>query len=97
MNYKIKFELDLSDVDKKDLQKLRDIKIEFLTSGESEFNILPQYKIPEKGDEILLNDKKYLVSRFKYQISKVEYKIIVLLTPNNIKKVDNSETFNYFF
>lgn len=97
MNYKIKFELDLSDIDKKDLQQTRDSKIEFLTSGESEFDISPQYKIPEKQDIILLNDKKYLVSGFKYQINKTEYKIIILVTPPNVKRINDSEILDEIF
>lgn len=91
MNYKIKFELDLSDVDKKDIQQLRDIKIEFLTSGKSEFDILPQYKIPEKGDKVLLSGKNYLVKGFRYEVSKIEYKIVALLTAPNIKKSLNED------
>jgi hypothetical protein len=80
MKYKIKFEIDLSGMDK---QEVRDYKIELIQGNiESiETEIVPniQLPIPKVGDNVVLSNKDFRIMDIKYLINSEEYVIILLV------------------
>jgi len=78
MKYKIKFEIDLSGMDK---QEVRDYKIELIQGNiESiETEIVPNIQLPKVGDNVLLSNRDFRIMNMKYSISSEEYVIIFLV------------------
>jgi hypothetical protein len=80
MKYKIKFEIDLSGMDK---QEVRDYKIELIQSGiesiETEIDPNIQLPIPKVGDNVVLSNKDFRIMDIKYLINSEEYVIIFLV------------------
>jgi hypothetical protein len=80
MKYKIKFEIDLSGMDK---QEVRDYKIELIQSGiesiETEIDPNIQLPIPKVGDNVVLSNKDFRIMDIKYLINSEEYVIILLV------------------
>ena len=75
MKYKIKFEIDLSGMDK---QEIRDYKIELIQGGiESvEVEIDPNIQLPKLGDIVMLSNKEFKIIDIKYSIKTDEYVIL---------------------
>jgi len=78
MKYKIKFEIDLSGMDK---QEVRDYKIELIQGNiESiETEIVPNIQLPKVGDNVLLSNRDFRIMNMKYSIRSEEYVIIFLV------------------
>jgi len=89
MKYKIKFEIDNSELSK---AEIRDIKIDLLISDtDSEFDFNPLFKIPEKGERIMIGDIEWEVMGYKYSLNKNEYKVIVLIIDERIKRINTDK------
>jgi hypothetical protein len=79
MEYKLKFEIDYSNMSK---DKIRDSKLSEVLGGDKEMleiTIDPSIKIPLIDDVVILGDKEYKIMSNKYKIESDCYTTILLV------------------